>query len=84
VEDRLQDPARQFVVEVDASDTGIGAVLSQQSAGDQKLHPCAFFSCRFSPGEENYDIGNRVLLAVVAAFEEWRHWLEGSEHTTLV
>jgi len=69
---------------VDASDTGIGAVLSQQSAEDQKLHPCAFFSRRFSPAEENYDIGNRELLAVVAAFEEWRHWLEGAQHPTLV
>jgi len=78
------DPSRQFVVEVDASDTGIGAVLSQRSVEDQKLHPCAFFSRRFSPAEENYDIDNRELLAVVAAFEEWRHWLEGSEHTTLV
>jgi len=28
---------------------------------------------------ENYDIGNRELLAVVAALEEWHHWLEGAE-----
>jgi len=69
------DPSRQFVVEVDASDTGLGALLSQRSAEDQKLHPCDFFSRRFSPAEENYDIGNRELLAVVAASDEWRHWL---------
>ncbi|KAF7653736.1 hypothetical protein LDENG_00079040 [Lucifuga dentata] len=37
------DPDRQFIVEVDASDVGVGAVLSQWSALDQKLHPCAFF-----------------------------------------
>jgi hypothetical protein len=36
------DPARQFVVEVDAFDSGVGAGLSQQSASDQKLHQCAF------------------------------------------
>ncbi|MEO1413559.1 MAG: reverse transcriptase family protein, partial [Bacteroidota bacterium] len=73
------DPKRQFIVEVDASDTGLGAVLSQRSATDHKVHPCAFFSRRFLPAEENYDIGNRELLAVVAALEEWRHWLEGAE-----
>ena len=78
------DPSRQFVVEVDASDVGLGAVLSQRSEEDQKLHPCAFYSRRFEPAEENYDIGNRELLAVVAAFEEWRHWLEGAEEPTLV
>uniref|UniRef100_A0A8C2WB23 Gypsy retrotransposon integrase-like protein 1 n=1 Tax=Cyclopterus lumpus TaxID=8103 RepID=A0A8C2WB23_CYCLU len=73
------DPKRQFIVEVDASDTGLGAVLSQRAVADQKVHPCAFFSRRFLPAEENYDIGNRELLAVVAALGEWRHWLEGAE-----
>lgn len=72
------DPAVQFVVEVDASDTGVGAVLSQRSPSDQKLHPCAFFSRRLTPAESNYDVGNRELLAVVLALQEWRHWLEGS------
>lgn len=47
------DPARQFIVEVAASDTGVGAVLSQKSS-DNKLHPCAFFSRRLSPAERNY------------------------------
>ncbi|KAI5629102.1 hypothetical protein C0J50_10525, partial [Silurus asotus] len=29
---------------------------------------------------KNYDIGNRELLAIKLALEEWRHWLEGAEH----
>ncbi len=69
---------RQFVVEVDASEVGVGAVLSQRSSSDDKVHPCAYFSHRLSPTERNYDIGNRELLAVKLALEEWRHWLEGS------
>lgn len=40
----MPDPTRQFDVEVDAPALGVGAVLSQRSATDQKLHPCAFFS----------------------------------------
>ncbi len=72
------DPSRQFVVEVDASEVGVGAVLSQRSSADGKMHPCAYFSHRLSPAERNYDIGNRELLAVKLALEEWRHWLEGS------
>lgn len=73
------DPSQQFIVEVDASDVGVGAVLSQRAKGDNKLHPCTFFSKKLSPTERNYDEGNRELLAVKLALEDWRHWLEGSE-----
>lgn len=52
---------------VDASDVGVGTVLSQRDPVDQKLHPCAFFSHRLTPAERNYDIGNQELLAVVLA-----------------
>lgn len=75
---QMPDPLRQFVVEVDASEVGVGGVLSQRAAEDGKMHPCAFFSRRLSPAECNYDIGNRELLAVKLALEEWRHWLEGA------
>ena len=78
------DPSLQFVVEANASDTGVGAVHSQRSPSDHKLHPCAFFSRRLSPPERNYDVGNRELLAVKLALEEWRHWLEGAEHPFIV
>lgn len=47
------DPLRQFVVEVDASNDGVGAVLSQRSAKDSKLHPCAFLSRKLTPAERN-------------------------------
>ena len=40
-------------------------------------HPCAYLSRRLSQAERNYDVGNRELLAVKVALEEWRHWLEG-------
>ncbi|KAI3352528.1 hypothetical protein L3Q82_005476 [Scortum barcoo] len=78
------DPALQFVVEVDASDIGVGAVLSQRRGPESRLHPCAFFSRRLSPAEVNYDVGNRELLAVKMALEEWRHWLEGSTQPFVV
>lgn len=72
------------VVEVDASDTGVGAVLSQCSGADQKLHPCAFFSRELSPTKRNYDVGDRELLAVKLALEERRHWLESLEQPVVV
>ena len=78
------DPGRQFIVEVYASDVGIGAVLSQCSEEDQLIHPVAFISRRFTPAERNYDVRNWELLAVHAALEEWRHWLEGAQHPILI
>lgn len=78
------DVSRQFVVEVDASDTGAGAVLSQILLEDGRLHPCAVFSRGFSSTERNYDVGNRELPAVKLALEEWCHWLEGAVHPFVI
>lgn len=41
--------------------------------------PCAYFSKKLSPAEQNYDVGNRELLAIKLALDEWRHWLEGAQ-----
>ena len=38
------NPNRQFILEVDALNSGAGAVLSERSESEGKLHPCAFFS----------------------------------------
>lgn len=64
----LPNPELPFVVEEDASTTGVGAVLSQWQGTPEKLHPCTFFSRKLSQTELNYDIGNRELLAVKLTF----------------
>ena len=80
----MPDASRQFILEVDASETGIGAVLSQRTCEDNQLHPCAFYSRMLSPAEKNYDVGNRELLAIHDALKEWRHWLEGASQPFVV
>ncbi len=74
------EPQLPFIVEVDASTTGMGAVLSQYHGEPPRLHPCAYFSKKLSPAERNYEIGNRELLAIKLVLEEWRHWLERAQH----
>ncbi len=37
----VPDPESQFIVEVDASDANVGAVLPQSSPCDVKVHSCA-------------------------------------------
>ncbi len=77
---RHPNPQVPFVVEADASTTGVGAVLSQQFSEPPSLQPCTFFSKRLTSAQQNYDIGNRELLAIKLALEEWLHWLEGANH----
>lgn len=36
----IQPDCKQFMVEVDTSDVRVGAVLSQCSGNDNRLHPC--------------------------------------------
>ncbi|KAK3511449.1 hypothetical protein QTP70_008894 [Hemibagrus guttatus] len=60
------DPDTLFVVVVDASSSGIRAVLSQCQGNMGKLHPCAFYSRKPTPAEANYDVGNCELLSIKA------------------
>lgn len=74
------DPTKPFVEEVKTPDSEAEAVLLQCFGKRLKLHPVAFFSRKLPPTEQNYNIGNRELLAVRLAQEEWRCWLEGASH----
>ena len=44
----------------------------------------AFLSKTFSETERNYEIYDRELLAIIRALEEWRHYIQGSGHTTII
>lgn len=55
-------------------------MLSQYFSEKQKMRPVAFISRKLTPVDRNYDVGNRDLLAVNLALDEWRHWLEGAKH----
>ncbi|KAB5587761.1 Retrotransposable element Tf2 [Ceratobasidium theobromae] len=69
---------KPYFLEIHASGTAMGAVLSQRGE-DGRLHPVAFMSSSFSPAEMNYDTHNKEQLVLVQAFEDWRIFLEGTE-----
>lgn len=72
------DPTQQLIPGVDTSDSAVDTLLSQRSPHHHKIHPCAFFSKKFSTAEKNYDIGDRELLGIKLTLEEcWRSvWTE--------
>ena len=79
----MPDQTKPFQIECDASKYASGAVLTHlDSNGDR--HPCAFISKMFSPAERNYKIYDRELLAIIRALEEWRHYIQGSPHMTII
>ena len=63
-------PDKPIIVETDASDYVLGAILSIQTDSDE-IHPVAFHSCTFSALELNYDTHNKELLAIFEAFCVW-------------
>jgi hypothetical protein len=70
-------PDKQIVVETDASNYALGAILSLFS-DDGELHPIAFHSRTFISSELNYDTHDKELLAIFEVFKSWQHYLERS------
>jgi hypothetical protein len=62
--------AKQFVVETDASDHGIGAVLMQDN------HPIAYLSKPLGPRNQGLSVYEKECLAILLAVEKWRSYLQ--------
>ena len=74
------DFSKPFILDTDASDTGIGAVLSQID-DDGKEHVIAYVSRLLSKPEQRYCVMRRDLLAVVVFTKHFRHFLIGRHFT---
>lgn len=73
------DPRMRIRIETDASQFAIAAILSQLQE-DGQWRPVAFWSRKLIPAETRYETHDQELLAIVAAFKQWRHYLEGSTY----
>jgi len=70
------DPDSLMIVETDASDHALAAILSTQV--DSIVYLIAFHSRAFLSMELNYDVHDKELLAIFKAFKKWQHYLEGT------
>ncbi|KAJ8037468.1 hypothetical protein HOLleu_18285 [Holothuria leucospilota] len=68
-------PKGQFIIDADASNHGLGAVLSQEQNGIEK--PVSYYSRTLSKAEEKYCVTRKELLAVVSAVKRFHHYVYG-------
>lgn len=73
-----------FYVEVDASKSGIGGVLSQPADSGNQRKPIAFFSSGLDATKKNYSAGELECWALIAATRKWRKYLRAASKIYLV
>ena len=66
-----------FILDRDASDVGIGGILSQIQDGEERV--ICFASKKLNKSQTRYCVTRRELLAVVVFIQEFRHHLLGQE-----
>ena len=77
-----------YIVDTDASDYGIGGVLSQCIEGTE--HVIAYYSKSLNPAQQKYCTTRRELLAVVATLDHFKGYIWGpkfvvrTDHAALV
>ena len=69
------EPGVPCILDMDASDVAVGAVLSQVTDGIER--PIAFFSKVLGKSQQQYCATRREHLAVVMALQHFRHYLLG-------
>jgi hypothetical protein len=75
----MADPNRPYQVFADASGFALGGVLLQDHGSGPQ--PVAYISKKLSDTEARYPTGDREMLAIVHALQQWRCYLEGAQFT---
>lgn len=71
----LPDFGKEFILQTDACNDGVGGVLFQEEAGVK--HPVAFASKKLLPRERNYSTIEKECLAIVWAVQKFQNFLYG-------
>jgi hypothetical protein len=78
------NPSLPVVLETDASNYTVGAVISLRDPNSGSLHPITFHSRKFNSAELNYEIYDKEMLAIVESLDRYWHYFEGLGQTTTI
>jgi hypothetical protein len=67
---RIPDQRKPFILETDASKVATGGTLWQR-AEDGEFHPCGHISQSLDAHQQNYQIYDQELLAIMHGLDEW-------------
>ncbi|GBL60345.1 Retrovirus-related Pol polyprotein from transposon 297 [Araneus ventricosus] len=74
------DYKKEFIIQSDASDLGMGVVLSQRDAENEE-HPVLYLSKTFSDAERKYSATERECAAIIYAIKKLKYYLDGQIFT---
>lgn len=77
----MPDFSKEFIMECDSSNTGVGGVLLQNIDGVERV--IEYMSQRLSDTQIKYSVTEKECLAVVLCIEKWRSYIEGAKFTVV-
>lgn len=79
----IPDTTKPFLIETDASEWAVGAVLYQFDQ-EEKCHPVAFGGKKLHGAELNYPVHEKELYAIKLALKDWEHWIQNGQPITVL
>jgi hypothetical protein len=77
---KMPDYTRPFIVDTDASDIAVGAVLGQLDEHGRE-RPVFFASRKLSPAEKKWPVRDKEALAILFGCQSFRHHILGTKFT---
>ena len=77
------DPSKPFILQVDACDYGVGAVLLQENPETGLLHPVCYYSYKLKPHQRSYSTVEKELLAILLALQKYEVYFSSNQPITV-